>query len=43
MNLATSQVTVVENSPIGVQAANSAGLECIITLNNTPLDINNDF
>ena len=43
MNLSTSQVIVVENSPLGVEAANKAGLECIITLNNTPLDIHNDF
>lgn len=43
MNLPTSQVIVVENSPLGVEAANKAGLECIITLNNTPLDIPNNF
>lgn len=43
MNLATSQVIVVENSPLGVEAANKAGLECVITLNNTPLDIHDDF
>ena len=43
MNLSASQVIVVENSPLGVEAANKAGLECIITLNNTPLDIHNDF
>ncbi len=43
MNLPVSQVIVVENSPLGVEAANKAGLECIITLNNTFLDIQNDF
>jgi beta-phosphoglucomutase len=43
MNLPASQVLVVENSPLGVEAANKAGLECVITLNNTPLDIQNDF
>jgi beta-phosphoglucomutase len=43
MNLAPSQVIVVENSPLGVEAANRAGLKSIITLNNTPLDIHNDF
>jgi beta-phosphoglucomutase len=43
MELSTSQVIVVENSPLGVEAANKAGLECIITLNNTPLNIDNDF
>lgn len=43
MNLAASQVIVVENSPLGIEAANKAGLEYIIILNNTPLDIQNDF
>lgn len=43
MNLAPSLVVVVENSPLGVEAANRAGLKSIITLNNTPLDIHNDF
>jgi HAD superfamily hydrolase (TIGR01549 family) len=43
MNLPASQVIVVENSPLGVEAASKAGLEFIITLNNTPLDIQNDF
>jgi beta-phosphoglucomutase len=43
MNLSPSQVVVVENSPLGVEAANRAGLRSIITLNNTPLDIHNDF
>lgn len=43
MNLDASQVIVVENSPLGVEAANKAGLKYIITLNNTPLNIHNDF
>jgi beta-phosphoglucomutase len=43
MNLPASQVIVVENSPLGVEAASKAGLEFIITLNNTPLDLQNDF
>jgi beta-phosphoglucomutase len=43
MNLASSQVIVVENSPLGIEAANRAGLKSIITLNNTPLDIRTDF
>src|ERR671918_301151 len=42
-NLAPSEAIVVENSPLGVEAANRAGLKSIITLNNTPLDIHNDF
>jgi beta-phosphoglucomutase len=43
MNLSPSQVIVVENSPLGVEAANRAGLKSIITLNNSPLDIHKDF
>jgi beta-phosphoglucomutase len=43
MNLPSSEVIVVENSPLGVEAANRAGLQYIITLNNTPLDLHNDF
>jgi beta-phosphoglucomutase-like phosphatase (HAD superfamily) len=43
MNLDATQVIVVENSPLGVEAANKAGLKYIITLNNTPLNIHNDF
>jgi beta-phosphoglucomutase-like phosphatase (HAD superfamily) len=41
--MATTQGFVVDNSPLGVEAANKAGLECNITLNKTPLDIHNDF
>ncbi|MGI0044639.1 MAG: HAD family hydrolase, partial [Nitrososphaeraceae archaeon] len=43
MNLPSSEVIVVENSPLGVEAANRAGLQYIITLNKTPLDLHNDF
>jgi hypothetical protein len=43
VNMATTQGFVVDNSPLGVEAANKAGLECNITLNKTPLDIHNDF
>ena len=42
MNLKPSQTMVVENAPLGVQAANNAGTECIVVLNNTPLMIS-DF
>jgi hypothetical protein len=28
---------------LGVEAANKAGIKCIITLNNTPIDISSDF
>src|ERR671910_456556 len=42
MALTESQAIVVENAPLGVKAANNAGLRCIVTLNNTPLKIS-DF
>lgn len=29
--------TVVENAPLGVKAANNAGIRCYVALNNTPL------
>ncbi|MDQ6668894.1 MAG: HAD family phosphatase [Thermoproteota archaeon] len=38
LNLKTTEVRVVENSPLGVEAANRAGIPCIVVLNNTPLD-----
>ena len=43
MNIKPSDCIVVENAPLGVEAANNAGIKCIITLNNTPLDISSDF
>ena len=43
MNLKPSECIVVENAPLGVEAANKAGIKCIITLNNTPLNILYDF
>ena len=42
MKIDTAEAIVVENAPLGVEAANKAGLQCIIVLNNTPLQIN-DF
>jgi beta-phosphoglucomutase len=42
MKIDTANAIVVENAPLGVEAANKAGLQCIIVLNNTPLQIN-DF
>ncbi|HET9357138.1 MAG TPA: HAD-IA family hydrolase, partial [Nitrososphaeraceae archaeon] len=43
MNLKPSEAIVVENAPLGVEAAIRAGIEYIVTLNNTPLDISSDF
>ncbi len=42
MGLKETEAIVVENAPLGVKAANNAGLRCIVTLNNTPLKIS-DF
>jgi beta-phosphoglucomutase len=43
MDLKPSEAIVVENAPLGVEAAIRAGIEYIVTLNNTPLDISSDF
>jgi HAD superfamily hydrolase (TIGR01509 family) len=37
MGIQPSDAVVVENAPLGVQAAESAGIECVVVLNNTPL------
>src|SRR5919202_5494696 len=42
LGLAESEAIIVENAPLGVEAANNAGIKCIVTLNNTPLKIS-DF
>jgi beta-phosphoglucomutase len=42
LGLTESEALVVENAPLGVLAANNAGIRCIVTLNNTPLKIS-DF
>jgi beta-phosphoglucomutase len=42
LELTESEALVVENAPLGVQAAKEAGIRCIVTLNNTPLKIS-DF
>lgn len=42
LELTESEALVVENAPLGVQAANEARIRCIVTLNNTPLKIS-DF
>ena len=42
MGLKESEAIVVENAPLGIKAANNAGIRCIVTLNNTPLKIS-DF
>jgi beta-phosphoglucomutase len=39
MKIDTAEAIVVENAPLGVEAAFKAGLQCIIVLNNTPLQM----
>jgi beta-phosphoglucomutase len=39
MKIDTAEAIVVENAPLGVEAAFKAGLQCIIILNNTPLQM----
>jgi beta-phosphoglucomutase len=39
MKIDKAEAIVVENAPLGVEAADKAGLQCIIALNNTPLQI----
>jgi beta-phosphoglucomutase len=42
LGLKTNEALVVENSPLGVNSAVKAGIQFIITLNNTPLQLD-DF
>ncbi len=42
LNLKPSEAIVVENSPLEVKSAKRAGIQYIVTLNNTPLDLS-DF
>lgn len=37
IKVSPSETLVVENAPLGVEAANKAGIQCIVALNNTPL------
>ncbi|MGC2430122.1 MAG: HAD-IA family hydrolase [Nitrososphaeraceae archaeon] len=41
-NLNPSEALVIENSPLGVEASNNAGIKPIVVLNNSPLSVN-DF
>ncbi len=42
LNVKPADTVVVENAPLGVKAANSAGIPCIVTLNRSPLAVS-DF
>lgn len=37
LNLKPSEAMIVENAPLGVEAANKAGILCYVTLNTSPL------
>jgi HAD superfamily hydrolase (TIGR01509 family) len=39
IKIAHSKALIAENAPLGVKAANNAGIPCIVILNNTPLNI----
>ncbi|HET7285549.1 MAG TPA: HAD family phosphatase [Nitrososphaeraceae archaeon] len=39
LNAKSFDAVVVENAPLGVKAANGAGIQCIVTLNTSPLAI----
>jgi beta-phosphoglucomutase-like phosphatase (HAD superfamily) len=39
IKIVSSQALIAENAPLGVEAANNAGIPCIVILNNSPLNI----
>jgi beta-phosphoglucomutase len=39
IKIVPSKALITENAPLGVEAANNAGIPCIVILNNTPLNI----
>ena len=39
LGMPPSHALIVENAPLGVQAANNAGIKCIVVLNSFPLSI----
>jgi len=42
LNLDNNEALVVENAPLGIKSANDAGIQSIVTLNTSPLAID-DF
>jgi beta-phosphoglucomutase len=42
LGIVPSNALIVENAPLGVQAANNAGVQCIVALNSSPLSLD-DF
>ena len=39
IEISPSESLILENAPLGVKAANKAGIQCIVLLNNTALTI----
>jgi beta-phosphoglucomutase len=39
IKIVPSKALIAENAPLGVKAANNAGISCIVILNNTPLNL----
>jgi beta-phosphoglucomutase len=39
ISISASEAMVVENAPLGIEAANKAGIQSIVVLNNSPLNI----
>jgi beta-phosphoglucomutase-like phosphatase (HAD superfamily) len=39
LGIPPSHALIVENAPLGVQAAKNAGIKCIVLLNSSPLSI----
>jgi beta-phosphoglucomutase-like phosphatase (HAD superfamily) len=39
LRISPSNALIIENAPLGVQAANNAGIKCIVVLNSSPLSI----
>jgi HAD superfamily hydrolase (TIGR01509 family) len=39
IKIVPSKALIAENAPLGVEAANNAGITCIVILNNSPLNI----
>jgi beta-phosphoglucomutase len=37
MNVDKGQAIVIENAPLGIDAANAAGIQSLVVLNNSPL------
>jgi beta-phosphoglucomutase-like phosphatase (HAD superfamily) len=42
MNVDKGQAIVIENAPLGIDAANAAGIQSLVVLNNSPL-VSRDF